>query len=301
MELSQLKPKIRIRDIGSRHFLGKRGYNPKGVVLHTMAGMTNASGDLYNWFVSPKSGGATHYGIGLNGVVTAYSSLSNKVSANSSKVANANYLSIEHADMGDPNNSTRTPQLYESSARLLAYLSIRFNWGDLKFNDNVFLHKQFHPKKSCPGGLDYERIIREANKWRKKYFAAQKKSQPGPAKEPTMKADDVVSIPEVLEPYKPPQADFVTENPKDNLNVTQSDMKRYTSRKFLVSIAMVILFTVLAVLEIDLDVEQVFAILAPALTYLGVEGVADYKERALKAEANGKEIAAVIDDYTEEM
>ena len=173
-----VKPKIRYINAGSQHVRGKRGANPKGFCLHTMDGMTDRDGRLEGWFDNPESGGAAHYGVGFSGMISNYVSPEYIVVANSSKWANKWLISGEAADQGNPDDTVRTKELYRSLAHLVAYLSYRYHWGKIIFNKNFFIHRQFTNEKPCPGRLDYERVIREANKLLASWRAAEVEPTP---------------------------------------------------------------------------------------------------------------------------
>jgi N-acetylmuramoyl-L-alanine amidase CwlA len=136
--------------------------NKMGVVMHWMAGrMAGATAR----FKIPRVGASAHYGIADNKVVqwvideeTAYHA--------GSISANSKYIGIEHEGGWLLSNGQRekpSDTTHKTSAQLLAQLSRKYKWGTLELGRNVFAHKSFKATQ-CPGTLDLQYIINEANK-----------------------------------------------------------------------------------------------------------------------------------------
>lgn len=150
------------------HSKGRSGGSVDFFVLHTYAGV---GCDLYKWYTSGRAGGAAHYAICLSGKIYQYIRDTDTAWANTNKWANKMSLTTEHADGGKPNDKARSDRLYDASARLHAHFSLKYKNSELLSRGNTKLHREFDARKSCPGALDYNRIIAEAN-----YYIKQEKN-----------------------------------------------------------------------------------------------------------------------------
>lgn len=236
MKLKDLKPQIKdvpLYGPGQRWILGQRGYDPTGIVLHTPAGHVWSNIGLKWWYDSGKALGITHYAADMaTGRVFQHVSPPWMVAANSHGDANRNLLSIEVDDQGNPNDSKRTPAVYESTGRLVAYLAVLYNWveegGRVEYKKHVHLHRDFTDQKPCPGALDYKQIIRIANRWLEKYWEAQNQElkEKTPPQKP-VKSDSDTKGGQSVEPgqesqVQEPQGDSGQVN--DDLDINDQDM-----------------------------------------------------------------------------
>jgi hypothetical protein len=126
---------------------------------HTYNG---AGADLYNWFQTNTNQVSAHYAVDMDGNIYQYVSDNDTAYAMGNSWANPRSISVEFADNGNPGDSARTDALYKAGAWLFNELRSR-HFGDRALDrDLVQLHSQ-HASTGCPGALDYNRIIREAN------------------------------------------------------------------------------------------------------------------------------------------
>lgn len=253
--------KIKYKSIGYSGIAkrGRAGQKIQYIVLHTMDGKTDANGDLYNWFSSGRAGGSAHFGIGFNGTITNYVNVNDTAIANGSTLkkfphANERSISIEFADNGNPNDSKRTDALYKSGGELIAYLIDRFNLGSkAEFNKNIFLHKQLYSKKTCPGRLDYERLIRIANvklKEMVKKAVAQKPSANSPkTNETPITADTTQTLP-IINPTMS-ESEIIREK---TLGDALKDAMAYGGGSGAIAVAITILFSQPLGLDSDLKI-----------------------------------------------
>jgi hypothetical protein len=133
----------------------------KGVVMHWMAGWLN-SADIR--FKKLFSGASAHYGIGEH-EIHQYVEDQHVAYHAGNWNANTQYIGIEHEGgwlLDDGSRAKPSPKVHEQSAELLAVLSKKHGWGELKRNVNVFVHNQFKATM-CPGTLDVDLIIKKAN------------------------------------------------------------------------------------------------------------------------------------------
>lgn len=143
----------------------------QGIVFHTPVG-GGIKNDLFAWFNKSTTKASVHYSVGLDGTIYQYVRDKDTAWANSNSGINKRMLSIEFGDNGKPWDTKRTDKLYDAGGWLVARLIYKYKKKNrkVKFNSDIFLHKQF-ASKPCPAGLDYERLIRVANKylsiWRK--------------------------------------------------------------------------------------------------------------------------------------
>ncbi len=143
----------------SRNFsAGRRGKKVKRIIMHTYGAKGTS---LYNWFNNPNAKSSAHYAVWKSGRVEQYVKESDAAWHATNWNINLESIGIEHQDDGVPSDAKRTRQLYESSARLVAWICKRYN---IKCNSNfIEPHRKYYPKKSCPGALDLNRIIKRAN------------------------------------------------------------------------------------------------------------------------------------------
>ena len=133
------------------------------ITLHWMDG-TLAGTDAH--FQNPGTiidgrgtGTSTQYGIGQT-EIHQYVPEGEYAHGDGDAYSNANGISIEHE--GGPDRPI-TDAVYDLSARLVADIAARHQLGELKVDVNVFPHNHWVATE-CPGTLDLERIVTEANR-----------------------------------------------------------------------------------------------------------------------------------------
>lgn len=130
--------------------------------------VTGAS-SLFGWFNNPAAQASTHAYVNAQGIIEQYVEDGNTAWANSNWNANSQALTFETWDNNNPNDSVRTDALYESSAQLMAYWAKKYNIPlvlltkeqALANQPGISLHK-YYANKSCPAGLNVQRIIDRA-------------------------------------------------------------------------------------------------------------------------------------------
>lgn len=135
--------------------------NKVGVVMHWMAGRMSGANAR---FKIPNVGASAHYGIAGDKVVQWVNDEETAYHAGSMS-ANGKYIGIEHEGGWLLSNGQRekpSDATHKTSAQLLAQLSRKYKWGTLELGRNVFAHKSFKATQ-CPGTLDIQYIINEAN------------------------------------------------------------------------------------------------------------------------------------------
>lgn len=132
----------------------------KGVVLHWVVGRLPSATAR---FQSPNQLASAHYGIANNEVVRwvkdeeiAYHGGTNR--------SNIDYIGIEHEGGWIQNGERVKPSgmTHNTSAQLLANLSVKHGWGRLEYGKNVFKHSDIKATECC-GSLDVQYIIDKAN------------------------------------------------------------------------------------------------------------------------------------------
>lgn len=124
------------------------------VILHSMDGTTDGS---TQWFFHQDT--SAHYGVSKDGKITSWIK-ENCVAYHAGKYSiNQISIGIEHEDGGD-NQAPRTPEELESSAQLLADISMFY--GMPLDRDHVKGHNEIVPT-ACPGNLPVDDILKRAN------------------------------------------------------------------------------------------------------------------------------------------
>lgn len=125
------------------------------IIMHSMDG--SMAGTLSH-FQNPAVVPSAHYGIGFDGGLVQY--LPENVTAYhcGNYAVNQRSIGMEHEDQGN-NQGVRPDALYETSAKLLADLSVAYNIP--LDRDHIKLHHEIIPT-ACPGTLDVDRIIARA-------------------------------------------------------------------------------------------------------------------------------------------
>jgi len=147
---------------------GREGHVPLGVVVHTTVGSFSAT---IGWFANPESRVSAHYLVALDGRVAQFieegdtalhagvvhSPTAPLVTAES---PNLYTIGIEFEDGGDPADVHRPDEQYRSGADLIR--AIADQWGIELDRDHVVGHREIYARKTCPGNLDIDRLLREA-------------------------------------------------------------------------------------------------------------------------------------------
>ena len=139
---------------------GREGNTITGIVLHTMVGTTQSA---YNRFNDPSSQVSVHYGVSLDGSLHQWVDEANTAWQAGNWDVNLKTIGIEHEDNGNPQDSIRTPQLYQASAELVADICKRYNIPC--DTSHIFLHKDvidtavYPGGTACPDALDTNKII----------------------------------------------------------------------------------------------------------------------------------------------
>lgn len=150
----------------SKNFTRGRYHNGKPctadqIILHTCEG-----NDPYPWFTHPDNNNSSaHFSIDFQGNIYQYVDTYD-TAWHTGGLANNIGIGIEHWDNLNPADSVRSTAMYESSARLVAYLCEKHN-KPIQFVPNadapgVVLHRTYNHNRTCPGGLDHLRIVNRA-------------------------------------------------------------------------------------------------------------------------------------------
>lgn len=150
----------------SKNFVKGRTHNGKPctadqIILHTCEG-----NDPYPWFTHPNNNNSSaHFSIDFSGNIYQYVDTYD-TAWHTGGIANDIGIGIEHWDNLNPADSVRSDAMYESSARLVAYLCEKHN-KPIRFVPNadapgIVLHRTYNPNRTCPGGLDHMRIVNRA-------------------------------------------------------------------------------------------------------------------------------------------
>lgn len=159
-----------VKKIIQNNYDAGRGDDVKMFVMHT----TQGTGSCHDWFnrpnLQPWEKCSAHFCVLLNGVVEQYVELADTAFHAGDGYINMQSIGIEHEDRGNFNDSVRTPEQYESSAQLLAYLHGLYPQIPIQYIDDknskwswgVRPHRNF-VNVACPAGLDVQRIVNRAN------------------------------------------------------------------------------------------------------------------------------------------
>ncbi len=174
---------------GRYNYIHKKTYKVSKIILHTYGG---GGRSLYNWFNKPSTKASAHYAVFKDGNIEQYVKESDTAwhcgTKTTSTQPNINHISIgiEHQDDNNPSDFKRTNSLYESSAQLVASICKRYKISCN--NKNIEPHRKYNPHKSCPGGLNINRIINRANQILNSQKPTPKpKPKPKPQKKPLYK------------------------------------------------------------------------------------------------------------------
>lgn len=134
---------------------GRGGGKIKFIVLHTMAGYAR---NCFAHFNNPQIMASANYGVWLTGKIEQYVRDSDTSWANSKLEANRKSISIEFEDAANPDDSVRTNELYQSGAELIAMIIDKYMPGEWPTPRIIRKHSNFNETKSCPAGLDVDRL-----------------------------------------------------------------------------------------------------------------------------------------------
>jgi N-acetylmuramoyl-L-alanine amidase len=149
---------------------GRDGHPPRAIVVHTNAG--TFTGTL-GWFARPESGVSAHYLVGLDGRVVQFVGESD-TARHAGRVLrptaalvrgdpaspNQYTIGIEFEDGGNPLGVRRTDEQYRAGALLIGRVAAR--WQIPLNRTHVIGHREIFAAKACPGNLNIERLIDEA-------------------------------------------------------------------------------------------------------------------------------------------
>lgn len=133
------------------------------IVLHTMDGTVEGANARFN---TPNIQVSVHYGIGVDGTIYQWVDEDNVAYANGNYLVNQIAISIEHEDLGKPNDP-RPDILYQKSAELCADICKFYDFP--ADNEHILLHKNvintsvYPGGTACPDALDTDKIIAMAN------------------------------------------------------------------------------------------------------------------------------------------
>lgn len=157
-------PTIERKILPKNFDIGRANGNSCFALMHTPAGVVNT---LFYIFQNRQA--STHFYVRLDGVVEQYVELENTAWHMEHQWWNSKSVGIEHAEKVTNGwwDSVRTPELYEASARLIAWLREINYLPDITEHwirrDRDIRAEEHMPAKDCPGGLDIGRIINRAN------------------------------------------------------------------------------------------------------------------------------------------
>jgi N-acetyl-anhydromuramyl-L-alanine amidase AmpD len=139
-------------------------------VLHTSVGSFDGT---LGWFDRPESEVSAHFVVALDGtlatVVAEEDTARHAGTARNPAAAflpvgvdpNPVTLGIEFIDNGDPTGVHRPDAQYAAGAELLWALGLR--WSIPLHRDHVVGHREIDATQTCPGNLDIDRLLRQAN------------------------------------------------------------------------------------------------------------------------------------------
>lgn len=148
---------------------GRSGYALKYIILHTEDG--NTQGSLAR-FKNPAAQASAHYLVSLDGSVTQAVNDGDTAWHAANWPVNCESIGIEHEDNGNYNDPVRTDALYAASAELVAEkcrqygipcVKVAVDGNHMPEAAGIALHREVSTTGTgCPDGLDWERVIRQA-------------------------------------------------------------------------------------------------------------------------------------------
>jgi hypothetical protein len=147
---------------------GREGSAPRAVVLHTTVGSLTSA---VAWFKDRRSEVSAHYVVGRDGRVvhmvaepdTAFhvGRADRHVGPLDGRHANRSTIGIELVDDGDP-DVERTPAQHLAVVGLVAQAARR--WRVPLDRAHVLAHHELDTKKRCPGNVDVDRVVDDAQR-----------------------------------------------------------------------------------------------------------------------------------------
>ena len=144
---------------------GRYGEAIKQIILHTEVGYQQSSWDRFN---NPAQQASAHYLVGEDGVIIQAVADGDTAWHAGNWEVNKISIGIEHEDMTNYNDAVRTDAEYQASAELVADLCRRHGIpcqyvpGN-NLESGIKIHKDVCiAGTACPDGLDWQRIIRQA-------------------------------------------------------------------------------------------------------------------------------------------
>jgi N-acetylmuramoyl-L-alanine amidase len=148
---------------------GRMGHSPRGIVIHTTVGSFSSA---IEWFANPNSGVSAHYLVALDGLVAQLvdeedtARHAGRISGPTTSLVktgidpNLDTIGIEFVDNGNPHGIHRPDEQYGAGAELIRRIALR--WRIPLDRAHVVGHREIFDRKTCPGNVDVERLIREA-------------------------------------------------------------------------------------------------------------------------------------------
>jgi len=134
---------------------GRGGEQILQIILHTYNGKGKY---LDGWFGNPIAQVSAQYSAHFDGSAAQYVDDSDTAWHAGNGWANRTSIGIEHQDNGNPSDSVRTPELYETSAQIIVMEYRKLFW-DKTSSSYIRKHLEY-ASTGCPGALDVERIKR---------------------------------------------------------------------------------------------------------------------------------------------
>ncbi len=144
--------------VGDGNWDTNRGFVQE-IVLHTMDGFVAGTATKFN---TPGVQVSAHYGVGVDGKLYQWVDEDNVAYANGNYLVNQIAISIEHEDLGQPNNP-RPDILYQKSAQLIADICKFYDFP--ADEEHILIHRNVIDKSfyaggtACPDTLDTDRLI----------------------------------------------------------------------------------------------------------------------------------------------
>jgi N-acetylmuramoyl-L-alanine amidase len=152
----------------SHYRRGRGGHRVCGVVIHTNVGSFEST---VHWFADPASGVSAHYLVGLDGRVAQFVDEAD-TAQHAGRVRNPTTelvaagdpnlytVGIEFEDGGDPHGVARGEAQYRIGGELLRQIAAR--WSIPLDRAHVVGHREIYDRKSCPGNLSIDQLLRQA-------------------------------------------------------------------------------------------------------------------------------------------
>jgi hypothetical protein len=148
---------------------GRDGQRIQWLILHTEDGNDGSSWNVFN---DPSKQRSAHYLVGENGEIIHAVADGDTAWHAANWPVNQGSIGIEHEDLGNYNDAIRTDAEYASSAWLVAEkcrtfgipcVKVETDSNHMPLGPGILVHKNVSRSgTACPDGLDWERIIRQA-------------------------------------------------------------------------------------------------------------------------------------------